>query len=199
MTGVEKIKEEILAEARQEADSNVERAKAKAEELLKQAREEAERKKQISLEKATQEGKEKRQRIIANTELEGRKKRLQAKQEVLEEVFVQVMTALNSMPVEEYSKILADMILSSVKSGTEEIVLAAKDKARLGEEFLTNLNLRLSKAGKKGNLKLAEETGDFQGGFILKSGDVEINQSFEAILRMQHDELEALAIKVLFG
>jgi len=199
MTGVEKIKEEILAEARQEADSNVERAKAKAEELLKQAREEAERKKQISLEKATQEGKEKRQRIIANTELEGRKKRLQAKQEVLEEVFVQVMTALNSMPVEEYSKILADMILSSVKSGTEEIVLAAKDKARLGDEFLANLNLRLSKAGKKGNLKLAEEAGDFQGGFILKSGDVEINQSFEAILRMQHDELEALAIKVLFG
>jgi len=199
MTGVEKIKEEILAEARQEADSNIERAKAKAEELLKQAREEAERKKQISLEKATQEGKEKRQRIIANTELEGRKKRLQAKQEVLEEVFVQVMTALNSMPVEEYSKILADMILNSVKTGTEEIVLAKKDRSRLGETFLANLNLRLSNAGKNGSLKLAEDGGDFQGGFILKSGDVEINQSFEAILRMQHDELEALAIKVLFG
>lgn len=199
MTGVEKIKEEILAEARHEAEANVSRAKAKADDLLRKAREEAERKKQTILEKATQEGEDKRQRILATTELEGRKKRLQAKQEVLEEVFAKVMAALNSMPVKEYSKVLTEMIINSVKTGTEEIVLTEKDRGRLSETFLANVNLRLSKEGKTGGLKFSDVVGDFQGGFILKSGDVEVNQSFDAILRMQHDELEALAIKVLFG
>lgn len=199
MTGVEKIKEEILAEARHEAEANIKRAKAKADDLLKKAQEEAARKKQTILEKATQEGEDKRQRILATTELEGRKKRLQAKQEVLEEVFTKVMAALNSMPAEEYSKVLTEMIINSVKTGTEEIVLTDMDRGRLGETFLANVNLRLSNEGKTGNLKFSDEVGDFQGGFILKSGDVEVNQSFDAILRMQHDELEALAIKVLFG
>ena len=91
------------------------------------------------------------------------------------------------------------MLFRSVTTGMEEIVLAKKDRELLGATLVNNINQRLVGAGRTGSLKLSAEAGDFNGGFILKSGDVEINQSFDTVLRMQHDELETLAIKVLFG
>ena len=133
--------------------------------------------------------------MLAIAELEGRKKRLQAKQEVLEEVFEKTLASLNTMPAKQYEQILSDMIINVVTTGMEEIVLAKKDR----ELLVNNINQRLVGAGRTGSLKLSAEAGDFNGGFILKSGDVEINQSFDTVLRMQHDELETLAIKVLFG
>src|SRR5690554_5133717 len=119
MTGVEKIKEQILAEARLEAEANMQRAKNQAEKILQEAREEAERHKQDLLVKATHKGTDRHQRILAASEMEGRKKRLEAKQEVLGEVFSNALSALNSMPLEEYSKVLTEMIINSVQTGTE--------------------------------------------------------------------------------
>lgn len=199
MAGAEKLTGKILEEARLQANTNIERAEREAEDLIRAAREEAEKKKKAILEKAVREAEDKRKRTIAVAELEGRKKRLQAKQEVLEEVFDRTVFALNSMPSEQYEGILADMIINSVKTGMEEIVLSEKDRGRLGESFVRKINQRLTAEGKTGSLKLSEESRSFNGGFILKSGDVEVNQSFDAVLRMQRDELEALAIKVLFG
>jgi V/A-type H+-transporting ATPase subunit E len=51
----------------------------------------------------------------------------------------------------------------------------------------------------KGNLRLAGETRDIQGGFIIRSGDIEINNSLEAIVKMRRDKLEAEVVKTLFG
>jgi V/A-type H+-transporting ATPase subunit E len=199
MAGAEKIRLEILEEARLQAKANLERAEKEAREVLEAAGEEAERKQEKLLEKAAGEAEERRKRMLAIAELEGRKKRLQAKQEVLEEVFEKTLASLNTMPAKQYEQILSDMIINVVTTGMEEIVLAKKDRELLGATLVNNINQRLVSAGRTGSLKLSAEAGDFNGGFILKSGDVEINQSFDTVLRMQHDELETLAIKVLFG
>jgi len=47
-------------------------------------------------------------------------------------------------------------------------------------------------------MKYSEECRETEGGFILKSGDVEINCSFSSILRMEYNKIEAEVIKVLF-
>ena len=40
---------------------------------------------------------------------------------------------------------------------------------------------------------------DIKGGFILQSGGVEINNTFQALLEMQRDELEPEVASLLFG
>ena len=48
-------------------------------------------------------------------------------------------------------------------------------------------------------LTLSEETRPIQGGFILTDGPVEVNCSFEAMLRLQREQLEKPAAEILFG
>ena len=199
MPGAEKLTGKILEEAHLQANTNIERSKKEADNIIQSAQEDAEKKKRDILEKAARVAEDKRKRTIAIAELEGRKKKLQARQEVLEEVFEKTMAALNTMPAEQYEEILADMIISSVRTGAEEIVFSEKDRGRLGEAFLQKINGQLTAEGRTGSLTLSKVSANFNGGFILKSGNVEVNQSFEAVLKMKRDEMEALAIKVLFG
>ena len=50
-----------------------------------------------------------------------------------------------------------------------------------------------------GLLTLSEETRPIRGGFILVDGPVEVNCSFEAMLRLQREKLEKPAAEILFG
>ena len=50
-----------------------------------------------------------------------------------------------------------------------------------------------------GLLTLSEETRPIRGGFILVDGPVEVNCSFESMLRLQREKLEKPAADLLFG
>lgn len=47
-------------------------------------------------------------------------------------------------------------------------------------------------------LTLAEETQPMDGGFVLRDGRVEVNCTFDALIRLQRNELAGQAAKVLF-
>ena len=199
MSGTEKLTGKILEEARRQAQKDIEQAKKEAADMLKSARDEAEHKRKSILEKALREAEEKKRRLIANAELDARKQRLKAKQDMLEEAFKKAVEKLNSMPVEKYREMLVEMVADSAKKGDEEIILSERDKKRLGNDFADVVNERLKSAGLEGKLILSGETRNIDGGFILRSGNVEANNSFEAIIRIKRDELEADVAKALFG
>jgi V/A-type H+-transporting ATPase subunit E len=69
----------------------------------------------------------------------------------------------------------------------------------LGPGFIAGINTQLKARGIKGELKLSDEARGISGGFILKKGDIEVNNTFEALIRMTRDELEAEVVKVLFS
>lgn len=198
MAGVEKIKERILEEARAQAEANIKRAEEEAAKIIEEAQKEAAAKKAQILEKAKQEAVDVKKRLKAMAELEARKKKLQARQEVVDEAFNKTIEKLNSLPDREYEEIISQMIVNSVESGSEEIILSPKDKQRISPGFIENINKKLSQKGIDGKIKLSEETKNISGGFILKSGDIEINNSFEAIIKMKREEVEAEVIKALF-
>jgi V/A-type H+-transporting ATPase subunit E len=50
----------------------------------------------------------------------------------------------------------------------------------------------------KGSLTLAEETRPMQGGFILSKGNVEVNCTFETLVRLQKAETAGAVLKKLF-
>lgn len=198
MAGVEKLKERILEDACAQSEANIKRAQEESSKVIETAQKNADAKKAQILEKAKKEAVDVKKRLKAMAELEARKKKLQSKQEVVEEAFKKTIEKLNNLPDREYEEIVSQMIVNSVEIGTEEIILSPKDKQRISAGFVESINKKLSNRGINGNVRLSEETKNISGGFILKSGDIEINNSFEAIIRMRREEVESEVIKALF-
>jgi len=199
MAGAEKIQQKILEEAHLQAQNNIKQAEDEKAGILEAARQEAENKRKAILEKAQQDAAETKRRILAVAELEVRKQKLQAKQEMVEEAFRMALHRLNTMENSEYELLLIDMIANLAKTGKEEIILSSKDKQRLSPDFVNKVNEKLNEKGITGLVKISDESRNIDGGFILKSGDVEINNSFDAMIRMQRNELEAEVVQALFN
>ncbi len=198
MSGIDKIKERILEEARLQADTNIKKSSEEAAAIIEAAEKEAENKKRDIIEKAKKEALDVKKRLMAVAELEARKERLKAKQEVIEEAFEKALEKLKSLPDNEFNSIMSQMIVNSVKSGNEEIIVSPSDKTKITQGFIDDINKKISLKGIPSNIKLSDETRNILGGFVLKSGDIEVNNSFEAIIRMNRDEIEPDVIKSLF-
>ncbi|TYQ14991.1 UNVERIFIED_CONTAM: V/A-type H+-transporting ATPase subunit E [Acetivibrio alkalicellulosi] len=198
MSGVNKIKERILEEAQLHAEENIKRAQKEASDIINNAKKDAEAKKNEILEKAKIEAVEVKKRLKAVAELEARKQRLQAKQEIVEEAFDLTIKKLNNMPDEQYNSIIFELIVNSIKNGSEEIILNERDKKRLPSDFVQEVNNKLSTRGIKVKVNLSDETRNINGGFILKLDDIEVNNSFDSIIRMKRDEIESEVIRSLF-
>lgn len=198
MSGINKIKERILEEARLQAEETVKRAEEEASEIINNAKKDAETRKKQILEKANLEAAEVKKRLKAVADLEARKQRLQAKQEVVEEAFMQTIKKLSSMPDDKYVSIITNLIINSAPNDTAEVILSDRDKKRIPSDFEEKVNKNLSSRENRGKVTLSKETRDINGGFILKSGNIEINNSFDAIIRMKRNEIETDVINSLF-
>ncbi|HOJ11568.1 MAG TPA: V-type ATP synthase subunit E family protein [Clostridiales bacterium] len=199
MDGAEKLIEKIMEDARMQAMQNIEQAEKEADSVIKSAKEEALRKRGSIIEKTEKEVSEKKKRLIAVAELEGRKIKLKAKQEVIAEAFLKAHEKLNLLPQEQYKSMLADMIINMVPEGNEEVIVSKEDKQRLGNDFINLVNKRLKNMKKQGNIKFSEECRNIGGGFILKSGNIETNNSFDTIFRMKYNDIESEIIRILFN
>ena len=197
MAGAEKLKEKILSDARRTADSNLALAHREADEIVLKAREEARALHSALTAKAGREADAREKRLISVAELEGRKERLAVKQRLIEELFTAAVQSLCDKPDREYEALLVDMI-SGAASGGEEIIISEKDSGRLTQNFVGFVNEALKKKGKPGTLTLSAETRRIEGGFALRSGNTEVNNSFASVVRSKKDSLEALAVKMLF-
>lgn len=198
MAGVDKIKDKILQDAESKSNEILEKARLQAKEIVEKAGiKAAQRAEEIS--KKTLHDINERKRIINSmVELEMRKDVLASKQESIESVFAAVMERLDSLEGKEYEQVMNDLLLAASETGEEEVILSSEAKKKLSPDFLKNANKALEQAGKKGNIKLSEETRNISGGFVLKSQGVEINNSFEAIIRQYRDEIEPQVAAILF-
>lgn len=199
MDGAEKIINKIIEDARLQAAYNIEKAEKEAEGIIKAAKQDVLQKQKIIHERTQKEVAEKRKRLVAAAELDARKIRLQAKQELISEVFALASNKVNSLSQEEYRNTLSEMIIKLSPKGDEEIIVSNKDKQKLGHEFIKTVNVKLENIKINGEIKYSAENREFGGGFILKSGNIESNNSFNSIIRMKYNEIEAEIIRVLFA
>ena len=199
MTGIEKIKTKILDDASARASQIKEQADREARDIMEQASKEAENKKAELLKKAQSDSEESYRRLLAVAELEGRKEILRAKQDMIEKAFRTAMGRITGMPDREYQKLLEEMIVDAAAAkGSGEILLSEKDAKRMDSSFISNINQRLSISGKGGILTVSNENIQTAGGFILRSGDMEVNDTFEILFGMLRPELENEVVGILF-
>jgi V/A-type H+-transporting ATPase subunit E len=199
MSGAEKLKEKIISEAAGWADRELAEAGLRAGEIVAAARKQADDKNKSILEQALVQAGERRRRAATIAELDARKEILRAKEELIEDTFRQALERLRLLKGAAAREVLMPMLLAAVKSGREEIIVSAGDRELFTPEFVAAVNKALAERGSQGGLILSGETREMRGGFILRSGEVEINSSFDTILRMQRDQLEPEVAAALFG
>lgn len=194
MNGIDKITQRITQEIEREIatleDQVSEQASAITADYAVKAVDIAEEIKARG-EKAAQEREE---RLVSMAHMEARKAQLAVKQEVLEEAFALALEKLCTLPQGEYVDLLASLAVRAASTGREEVLLSPRDRDAVGAEVVAQANARLP----DGKLTLAEETRPMRGGLILRSGSVEVNGSFETILRLERPNLAGDIARILF-
>ena len=158
--------------------------------------------------------------------MEARKTALATKQELVERAYALALEKLCALPEKEYTEVLAKLLVQASSTGREEVVFSSQDRERIGKAAVARANEMLAAAaapdlpsasGKVGEilgkvvagvsaiaqgtamLSLSEETRPMRGGFILKDQNVEVNCTFETLVRLQRAETAGAVAKKLFG
>ncbi len=193
----EQVVEKILADAKAEADKKKKEAEAKeAAEQAKLTEQLDEYKKQTEL-LAKKAGEDEKSHILAAARMDIAKQYLAEKRKILDEVFEQARRQLQDLPDEEYRALIKKLLLDTVETGDEEVVVDTKEK-RIDREFIKKINSELA-SSKKGNLRLSNQKQDIGAGFILKRGKIKTNVSMEVLLGQARKELEIELAKELFS
>lgn len=195
MDGIDKITSRINADVDQEIAEIQAQAAAEAAQIAAEYDQRCTQETEEILSRGRKTAEEREERLASVAQLEARKLILAAKQEVLEEAFRKALEDLLSLPEQEYVELLAKLITKASQSGSEQVIFSQKDRPRYGKAAVTRANELL---GERGRLTLAVETRPIGGGFILSDGDVEVNGTFETLVRMQRREMDAAVSKVLF-
>ncbi len=198
MNGAEKIKERILTDARSLHDKILDEANAQAKIIIAEAEKEAFQKTTLITEKAKEEAALIKQRYQAAESMEDRKNILKVRQECISEAFDVALKNLSDMPEDKYKLFIEGIILNTAKDEDGVIVFNERDKKRLGEGFIFEINGKLKAKGLSAALSLAKDSLNTSGGFILRYGDLEINCTLEVILNMQRPNMEPEVAKILF-
>jgi V/A-type H+-transporting ATPase subunit E len=193
----EQVVEKILSEAAAEA----EQIKAAAAEKCAAA--EAELNSELAdYEKQTQElteqaAEDKKARMLATANMEIKKEYLAAKVALLDEVFGKVRERIKGLSDDEYEKLIASLMTKAVQSGDEQVIVGAAEE-RIDHSLIKKVNRKLG-PGYKGNLSLAQDRANIDGGFILKRGKIQVNVSVEVLLTEARDKFEMGLAEELFG
>lgn len=199
MNGIEKITQRIAADADRDARAILDEAKAQAEEITARAQAEADAAAAQALEKGRQRAQERRSRLISAAEMEGRQQYLAAKQEMLDRAYTLALDRLCSLPEQSYIDLLASLTAQAAVTGREQLILSRTDRARYGVKVATRANQILTRDGRTAELKLSQESRDFRGGLVLSDGDVEINCTFDTLVRLARTTAAGEVSQLLFA
>lgn len=196
--GAEKIIEKIIADAEEKAREITSGAQAEAGRIVAAANEAAAEKKEKSLAEGENEAALTKQRIVSSAHMEAKKLLLQARQDLLSEAFAAALNKIQNMDNAQFERLMTDLMVNLIETGDETVIINEADKKRLSPDFLYYVNRTVAKEQVPCNVTMSDEARDIPSGFILKRGDVEINATFEALLRQKKDALSAEVVKILF-
>ena len=195
MNGIEKLTQQIAADAQVEIDAILAEAKEKADAITADYAQRAEKAAAERLTKGTEAAAQREERLISMADMERRKDLLAAKQDMVGKAFDKALEQLCNLPDEECVAILTKLAVAASASGKEQLIFSQKDRKRVGKAVV----LAANEALKDGNLTLSEQTRNMAGGFILSDGAIEVNCTFETLVRLQRGEMAGEVANVLFA
>lgn len=194
MDGIEKITGRIAEDGAREAEAILADARAQADAITARYEAQAQRESQEIVDRGRRNADERVDRLASVAQLDARKLELAAKQEMLSRAYDLALEQLLGLPDKQYTDLLTSLAVQASSTGREAVIFSQKDRTRYGKAVVTQANEQL----KDGHLTLSEQTRPIKGGLILSDGDVEVNCTFETLVRLQRGEMDREVAKVLF-
>ena len=225
MNGIEKITARIDADTQAEIDRILGDANAQAEAIGAKYRAQAAAEDADLLAKGQKAAAEREERLVSAAQMEARKSLLAVKQEMVEQAYQRALEKLCSLPKEQYVELMAAMLVQVSSTGREEAIFSPEDREDAGRAAVSRANELLAKevapelllgdgavasflnkvaanvsafAQGTAMLTVAEETRPIQGGFVLRNGRIEVNCTFEALIRSEREQTAGAVAKLLF-
>ena len=196
MSNINNLTSKIIKDAEDKKEVIIQTAEKEKIRILSKKQVEASTAEKIIIEKAEREAVSRKERIISGAKLQARNEKLQAKQEVIREIFESTIEALCNLSKDDFKEFVKESILNSDIVGEQNIILNESSKKIINKTFLAGINKEL---GAKAIVTLSEETRNFKGGFILEKDGIEINNTFEALVNSLKDDLNQEVARVLFN
>lgn len=192
MAGTEAIINKIIADAKAKAEQILEQAKVDSQAVLDSAVTECEQntKACMSKKQAVIDETIARRRTVA--ELDVKKIVLKAKKDAIDKAFDLAKEDLVNLSSADYLKLVSSMIETYVEDG-DIVTISSKDKDIITDKLVKDI------ASKKGvKLTLSKEYGDFTGGVILSNNGIDKNLTFDVELKVLREELETTIASMIF-
>ena len=191
MQGIDKIIEKIISDANADAEQTALQTQKQIDSVRE--KHEAQAKKQI--EDLRREFAEKKSQVENRAEtmaeLEARRNMLSIKRELIDEAFSKAQDMIMSLPDEEYLGFVEKLMRNlDDKRGD---VIVGKNEARINADFVDKINEKTDSA-----YKFSDERGNFEGGFILRTGRIETNCTVKMLVSQAKRGMEKKVASVLF-
>lgn len=128
-------------------------------------------------------------------EMEARKQLLGVRQEILNKAFNNAKEAMAKQSEAQKTEYVKKLVLANA-NGTEKIV-ANKSEGIYTDALLSDLNSALKSAGKKDKLAY-EFVNEPMQGFILRSGGMQIDLTYDSVIEQLKDQIDTEVSKILF-
>lgn len=194
MNGIERITARLDADTQAEIDRIRENAKAEAEKVAQGYRTQMESETAELRERSRRAAAEREERLVSAAQMEARKTALAARQEMVDKAYALALEKLCSLPEEQYIQTVAALLVQAAPDGKGEVIFSKEQRERVGTASVALANSRLG----DGTLTVSAQTRPLKGGFILFNGRVEVNCSFDTLVRLQRAETAGEVAKRLF-
>jgi len=197
MNGVDKIISKIESDTKAEMQHIKADAMQEAKKILDGARRQGEQEHTKIIERGRKDIDTSVNRIKSGARIDAMRTVIGAKDQVISRCFAEAREALSKLAnTKKYENILRDSIDDGAKLiGNDVIILCNKKDKRAIKKVISGM----PKKGLK--ISVGKEDIDTIGGVVVKSksGDVIVNNTFEAILERQSNELRHEISRILYG
>ena len=191
MAGLEKIIDQIIQEAKDTSNQQLDETRIEANQILEEARIKREAYYTAMMEQVDAEIKQLLERGESAANLQKRKLLLNAKQQIIEQIFEDATDAILKLPDQEYFNLLLHMVDRYSLSQDGTIHMSKQDLDRMPESFQMELHKR--------NIAIENEPERICGGFILSYGEIEENCTFDALFDQYSEDLLDKVKTILFA
>jgi len=200
---IKQMVDDILANAKIEADKNINETKSKAKEILARGKTAAQKEKEEIIETKTKTVLEQEKQQISSINLQARREILQKQEEEITKVFDLTKKELTGFHKNEsYSKILSALIVeagTTIGGGNLLVKFRKADQSKVKD--LTAIAKKIAtNCGNKCTVKLAKETITAMGGVIVQTEDeaISIYNTFDARLEQKYRIIRNKIASALF-
>ena len=197
MSGLEKMIQQIEAEAKQKAEQILAEAEEQAEQIRKDEAAACEQELAKIAEKSTRDIAVQQQKIASNMEQKQRLALLETKQEIIGQSIGQALQSVQDKPDAEYFDLIRTIARRYVRPQAGEIVFSQRDLDRMPKGLPEELAEIAKEKG--GSLTLSSKTRQTDGGFVLIYGGIEENCTFPALFESHREQLQDKVHALLFA